>query len=260
MESPRRVDIALTRKRDDLYADQRDEIEPFRFDHSVVGVFSDMIDRSVPGYGLLLEMIAVITERYAQPQSRCYDLGCSLGDSTLAIASGLTKRFADQPGEAGRIISVDNSHEMLAACRENLQQQGASAGIDLVCQDLRDTAIIDAGIVVMNFTLQFISPPDRPGVMQRIASGMRPGGALLLSEKVTSIDSSEEQLHVALHEAFKQARGYSELEIAQKRTAIENVLVPESVETHCARILDAGFSECALWFRCANFVSVLAIR
>jgi len=137
----------VAKKRDRIYADPQSAIEPFQFDGSVAKVFRDMIERSVPGYGLLLEMIALIAERHAQPHSRCYDLGCSLGDSTLAIADGLTNRFANWRDAAVQLIAVDNSPEMLAACRRSLEEHGVGAAIDLLCQDIRDTAISDATLV-----------------------------------------------------------------------------------------------------------------
>ena len=75
----------MTPDKDAIYATPRERIEAFRFDDSVASVFPDMIARSVPGYGLTLEMIAVAARRYALPDSNCYDLGCSLGASTLQI-------------------------------------------------------------------------------------------------------------------------------------------------------------------------------
>jgi tRNA (cmo5U34)-methyltransferase len=63
-----------------------------------------------------------------------------------------------------------------------------------------------------------------------------------------------------LHHAFKRANGYSELEVSQKRTALENVLVPETLDTHRARLREAGFGAVDAWFQCFNFASLLAFR
>ena len=62
-----------------------------------------------------------------------------------------------------------------------------------------------------------------------------------------------------LHIAFKRANGYSELEIAQKRSAIENVMKPDSLEEHRERLLAAGFSKVVPWFQCLNFASLIAL-
>ena len=89
---------------------------------------------------------------------------------------------------------------------------------------------------------------------------MLPGGALVLSEKIAFEDNKEAKLNEDLHLAFKKANGYSELEIAQKRSAIENVLIPETLATHLDRLKQAGFSQAQVWFQCMNFVSIIAIK
>ena len=65
---------------------------------------------------------------------------------------------------------------------------------------------------------------------------------------------------IQLHQAFKKMQGYSELEISQKRTALENVLIPDSDSGLLNRIHQAGFEEVYQCFRCFNFVSYLAIK
>ena len=112
----------------------------------------------------------------------------------------------------------------------------------------------------MNYTLQFIKPYDRQIMMQRIADGLRPGGLLLLSEKVVDPDPDIESVLQALHLEFKRRHAYSDLEIARKRAALENVLIPDTIDTHKARMLDAGFSSVGVWLRYFNFTSLVAIR
>ena len=130
----------------------------------------------------------------------------------------------------------------------------------LECADLRDVAISDASVVTLNFTLQFV-PEDgtrRPG--GAYFPGLRPGGALILSEKIRFPEADEQSLQETLHYDFKRANGYSELEISQKRSSLERVLVPETVEAHKARLLKAGFAQVIQWHQCFNFVSLLAVR
>jgi len=238
---------------DTLYATPRESVGSFRFDESVASVFSDMIERSVPGYRMILEMIAVISARHASDGSHCYDLGCSLGASTLAIRHGV--------GELPvKIIAVDNSPAMIERCQALLEQDQATAPVTLACQDILDTTISNASLTVMNFTLQFIAEADRCALLQRIANNTLPGGALVLSEKIRFDDAEAQHLQTELHHGFKKARGYSDMEIAQKRTALENVLLPNSVAEHRARLLEAGFQRVELWFQCFNFVSLLAIK
>ncbi len=252
----------MSDRQDQIYATPLEQIQGFVFDERVAHVFTDMINRSVPGYAMILEMLGVITQRFAQPGATCYDLGCSLGASTLAMRCKLDVLLenTDQSDPQYRMVAVDNSEAMIERCRVNLARVPSRIQTKLFCQGLEQTPINDASIVVLNFTLQFIPIEDRLPLLSRIAEGTRPGGALVLSEKIVFPDGPGQQLMTDLHHDFKRSRGYSDLEIAQKRAAIENVLVPESVEQHLQRLKDAGFSRAQVWFQCFNFVSFLAIK
>ena len=238
---------------DRVFADARTEIGKFRFDAAVARVFPDMIRRSVPGYTLILPMIGVIASRYAQPNSLCYDLGCSLGGATLAMRHGI-----NAPG--CRIVGIDNSSDMIERCEHFIALDDAPTPVELKCADIRETAIENASIVTLNFTLQFVSPEDRLPLLHRIHEGLRPGGVLVLSEKICFADTDEQDRQEELYYDFKRANGYSELEISQKRTALERVLIPETIDAHKERLHQAGFEHVVLWYQCFNFMSLLAIR
>ena len=240
-------------KPDDLYAQQREVIERFSFDEQVVRVFPDMIRRSVPGYSTIIEMTGVLAARYAQPHTRLYDLGCSLGASSLAMA-----QLVHQTG--CEIVSIDNSAAMIEQARHLLAQSSLQIPIILQHADVLDVSLQPASVAVMNFTLQFIAADQRDALVRRIADALQPGGIFVLSEKICFADEDENQLQQNLHHAFKFNNGYSQLEISQKRTALENVLVPETLEAHRARLLDAGFSRVSVWFHCFNFMSLVAFR
>jgi tRNA (cmo5U34)-methyltransferase len=238
---------------DRLYSRPLKKVADFVFDESVARVFPDMIERSVPGYAALLPMIGMLAERYMQPGARCYDLGCSLGAVSLAVMRFL--KSSDRNLRDCRIVAIDNSPAMVEQCRKNLYYPGLDTPVDVVCVDIQAADIEDAAVAVLNFTLQFIEPERRDALIGTIFSGLRPGGALILSEKITS-----EPLLQELHLDFKKANGYSELEIAQKRAALEKVLIPESLDAHMRRLRSAGFARVAPWFQCLNFVSLLAIK
>ena len=212
-----------------------------------------MIRRSVPGYETIIALTGLLAEQYAQPDSHCYDLGCSLGAATLAMHSRI-----QQPG--CRIIAVDNAEAMTRRCQQHVREAGKGVDVEVICADIQNVAIHNASVVVLNFTLQFIAPERRLALLQHIYKGMQPGGALLLSEKIVFADAAEQQRMEALHIAFKKANGYSDLEISQKRSALENVLIPDTLEQHQQRLHSAGFKSVDLWFRCINFVSLLAIK
>ena len=89
---------------------------------------------------------------------------------------------------------------------------------------------------------------------------MLPGSAVILSEKVVQEDEKLETLFVEHYHAFKRANGYSELEIDQKRKALENVLIPDTLTAHRERLAQAGFRSREVWFRYFNFISLIALK
>ena len=239
--------------KDKIYSASLAKIADFSFDEQVAGVFEDMIERSVPGYRSIISMIETLTEHYAQPDSTLYDLGCSLGAATLSMRRGIRV-------DGCSIVSVDNSETMVKRCRKTMDRDLHDTPVEVFCDDIRNVEITNASMVVLNFTLQFIPPENRLDLLQRIYTGMRPGGVLILSEKVLFSDEHLNTLLSEIHHDFKRANGYSDLEISQKRTALENVLVPETIPTHRERLAEAGFSSVDVWFQCFNFMSMLAVK
>lgn len=242
-----------TTNRDQIYAEEQSMLVDFCFDERVASVFSDMIRRSVPGYSEIISLLGLFAQQYSQPDSNIYDLGCSLGASTLALRERISAKGCT-------IIAVDNSEAMIEQCANNLQQLASNIHVDLRCADLRDIEISNASVVVLNFTLQFIPPEERAALIEKIYAGLLPGGVLILSEKVAFTEPQEQQQQQALHIAFKQANGYSEMEISQKRAALEQVLIPETIASHQQRLKSAGFAAANVWFQCLNFASIVATK
>lgn len=239
--------------RDTLFAHPRTQIEDFKFDERVAAVFTDMLQRSIPNYENLIFMLRFLAERFITPGSNAYDLGCSLGASALSLAAGNR-----QPG--CRIYAIDNSTAMVEHCRSNVLSAGLPTPVETICADIRDIDMTNASIVVVNFTLQFLPVADRDTMLHKIHSALLPGGLLVLSEKIVQEDRRSRELIIDLYHAWKKNNGYSDMEISQKRTALENVLIPETVETHKTRLLRNGFSHAEQWFQCFNFISLLAFK
>jgi len=236
--------------RDNIFENEKTGDEPFRFDESVTRVFPDMLQRSIPGYAASIEAIGSLAARYVRADTNVYDLGCSLGAATLAMQQGIR-----EPG--CRIIAIDNSPAMIERCGEILADRD---GIELRLCDIREAEIHNASMIVLNYTLQFLSLDDRDAMVGRIYEGMNEGGLLVLSEKVVDEDPHMEELLVDLHHEHKRRNDYSALEIARKRAALENVLLPETVAKHRERLANAGFRHTGVWLRYFNFVSIVAIR
>jgi len=236
--------------RDEIYKDKVD-ISKFTFDQKVVEVFDDMVLRSVPGYKQMIELIGLAGRTYPVINSNVYDLGCSTGAVTLSIASNLKS-------ESVKIFSIDNSQEMLDQCSKNLSS--IEANIQYICDDIENIQFENASLIVLNLTLQFINPQYRSDLVKRIFNSLLSGGALIISEKIIHENEKINKSLISLHESFKRENGYSETEIAQKRKAIEMVLIPESIDHHLKRLNDAGFKKPLVQMQCINFASFLAVK
>ena len=240
------TDNLTPNRRDTLFAELVAEPSSFSFNDAVVNVFPDMIQRSVPGYGTVVRMSGILSEQYAQKGTHIYDLGCSLGESIRSVEAALN-------GRECRLVGVDNSPAMINKAQE------IDSGIQWLLADVTTLSLERSSVVIMNFTLQFIPIEQRLPLLTKIREAMVPGGLLILSEKLTLPDPDMDALMINLHHDFKRSQGYSDLEIAQKRDAIENVLIPETAETHTQRLQKAGFSSSSIWFQCLNFASFIAI-
>lgn len=239
-------------ERDTHYAEASDMIVDFSFDEQVTRIFPDMIRRSVPGYDAIITLLGLFAERFAQDNSRLYDLGCSTGAASLALGKRVQAKNC-------LLYCVDNSLPMTLKAKQNLAAL-SKLPHQVICADIQDIRIQDASIVLLNFTLQFIQPEARLSLLQNIYRGLNPGGVLILSEKVCFSENAEQNIQEQMQLGFKRANGYSELEIAQKRSALENVLIPDTLEGHRERLQKSGFRQIFTWFQSFNFVSLLAIK
>tara|TARA_R110000782_G_scaffold129164_1_gene220730 strand:+ start:3680 stop:4408 length:729 start_codon:yes stop_codon:yes gene_type:complete len=237
--------------KDTLYRSNEGVVKPFEFSQRVAEVFPDMIERSVPGYPLTISMISVIADKYAQDNTNIYDLGCSLGAASIAIQQGIKAKNC-------HIIAIDNSQAMIDLCNKNSSQKSQNNKISFKLGDALKTKIENASIVVMNFTLQFIPLAQRQNLINEIYQGLLPGGVLVLSEKIVFEDDLENDVLNQLHHHMKELNGYERLEIANKRDALEKVLIPESLKEHQQRLTNAGFLQSFTWLKCFNFASLMA--
>ena len=236
--------------RDDLFKSHND-IANFRFDESVVEVFDDMVKRSVPGYDSMIQMVGLMARMYGKDNTNYYDLGSSTGAITLAISLNNNHRN-------NKFIAIDNSPDMVKKCQKNLSKK--IDNLEVICEDINEITIQNASIVVLNLTLQFVDVSKRAPLLKKIYDGLNPGGVLIISEKIHFDDNENQEQITQLHLDFKRANGYSELEIANKRQAIENVLITENKKTHIDRLKQCGFKETSCYFQCLNFASFLSVK
>ncbi len=239
--------------KDRIFAEKIETPEPFRFNREIADVFDDMLNRSVPLYAESIRRQAEIASDYYQDKSCIYDLGCSNGNLGLKILKQMKTRKVN-------LIGVDSSIPMIEKYAERLKDLPDLPPVRLVCGLLEDIKIRNAAVVLINLTLQFIDPQKRDLVLTRVFHGLNPGGILLLTEKTIHSKQEIDDLQIRFYKKYKLENGYSELEISQKREALEKVLCPDTIETHEKRLKRAGFKIIDVWLKWFNFASFIAIK
>ncbi|MFQ5671449.1 MAG: carboxy-S-adenosyl-L-methionine synthase CmoA [Nitrospinales bacterium] len=238
--------------KDDLFARAGEGVK-FEFNTAVARVFDDMLARSVPHYEECRQMVLQLAAPFCRAGANVYDLGCSTGSLLRLLAENLPQSV--------RLTGLDNSAAMLQKAREKLEAEGTSNRCRLIEADLEsDFPLDNADAVIMNYTMQFIPPPGRAALVGKIFRALNPGGCFILIEKVRSESPGLDRVFVDLHHRFKRGQGYSQNEIAQKREALENVLIPFTEEQNKALLRAAGFTAVDTFFRWFNFSGLIAVR
>ncbi len=239
-------------QRDTLF--QVDSIpEDFVFNERVVEVFDDMLDRSIPFYREVIEASARLLDKFLIPGDTVYDLGCANGTSLLEFSRLLQHINLS-------FVGIDNSQAMLDKARLKAELYRKQDRTSFSFEDITTFNHPGAGGVILNYTLQFIRPLQREPFLKNVFDNLRPGGILLVSEKVINHDPRLNRDYIDIYHRFKIARGYSELEIAKKREALENVLIPFSVAENLAMLSTTGFTPVETYFRWFNFASFVAVK
>lgn len=225
----------------------------FEFNDRVVEVFDDMLDRSIPFYKEVIVSTSHLLRAFLQAGDIVYDLGCATGSTLLELSRLLPDRKLE-------FIGVDNSAPMLDKARLKVELFSKQESIHFQQADITDMDYPGAGAFILNYTLQFIRPLQRETFIRTLFNALRPGGVLILSEKIISHDRRLNREYIDIYYQFKKSRGYSELEIAKKREALENVLIPFSIEENTALLKKTGFTSVAPFFQWFNFASFVAVK
>lgn len=227
--------------------------EDFEFNERVVEVFDDMLNRSVPFYTEVIVSTARLLDRFLHHDDTVYDLGCATGTSLLEFS-----RLLENKGL--KFVGIDNSTAMLEKARLKSELYSKTSAVSFIDEDITKINHPGAGGFILNYTLQFIRPLQREDFIHRVYQNLRPGGILLLSEKVISHDRRLNREYISIYHQFKRTKGYSELEIAKKREALENVLIPFSIDENKALLKSCGFESVDTYFQWFNFVSLIAVK
>ncbi len=238
---------------DNIFKDQKKQADDFSFNKSVVTVFDDMVTRSVPFYLEIQRMMTELAKDFAVPGTKVYDLGCSTGTTLINFDKVLP--------ETVEFVGMDNSEEMLKKCDNNFKTVGIKRKYSLVNQDLNSGIQIEnASVVVLCLTLQFVRPLYRDRLVQDIYNQMNDNACLILIEKVLGEDSLFNRLFIKYYYDFKRRNNYDDIEIAQKREALENVLIPYKLMENREMLLSKGFKYCETFFKWYNFSGMIAVK
>ncbi len=243
----------MTAKKKDTLFKKSTAPGKFEFNEPVARVFDDMLERSVPFYKECQQMVVDLALHFAQKGSAVYDLGCSTGTMLKHLVRAIPEK------QKIRFVGLDNSEAMLNKARGKLK--GHLKRCALVKADLEsDFGLSDASVVIMNYTLQFLSPRRRAAMLKKIYQGLRPGGGLILIEKVQGESDDLNDLFVEQYHAYKRNQGYSKLEIAKKREALEKVLIPLKPGKNRDLLEKSGFRQVDIFFKWFNFAGFVAVK
>lgn len=238
---------------DEVFKEPLKKVEDFSFNKTVVKVFDNMVTRSVPFYLEMQRMMTEIAKDFATPGSNVYDLGCSTGTTLINLHEVLPQDI--------KFIGFDNSEEMIAQCKENFKEAGVNREFDIAYADLNNGVKIEnASVVVLCLTLQFIRPLYRDKLVQDIYNQMNPNSCLILIEKVLGEDSLFNRLFIKYYYDFKRRNNYNDMEIAQKREALENVLIPYKLMENLEMLKAKGFRYTEVFFKWYNFAGIVAVK
>jgi len=239
--------------KDEVFKEEIEKASDFKFGANVAKVFDDMVNRSVPYYGEIQRMMAELAADHSREGGDVYDLGCSTGTTIIGMDTMVNQNI--------RFIGIDDSQEMLDKCKSKLMELGFSRDYELRCVDLnKGVKITNASVVVLCLTLQFVRPIYRERLLKNILDGLNSGGVLILVEKILAEDSLFNRDFIEYYYNYKRRNNYSEMEISQKREALENVLVPYKLSENITLLRDQGFAHCEVFFKWYNFSGLIATK
>jgi len=222
----------------------------FEFDESVALVFDDMLERSIPFYKEALNLSISFADKFLAENDSVLDLGCSTATTLINLSKQSSKKL--------KLIGIDNSYAMI----KQAQKKSAAYGVDieLICEDFLLYDFKKIKVILANYTLQFVRPREREKLIKKIYNALQEDGAFIFSEKIITNHKRLDKLCIDQYFEYKKSKGYSDFEIASKREALENILIPYSEQENKKMILENGFSFIETIFKWNNFATFIALK
>ncbi len=221
----------------------------FEFDEEVANVFDDMLNRSVPFYKENLNLELDVLKNFLTPNDKVVDLGSSTGTFLIEL---------DKKTDNLELIGIDNSPAMIK--KANLKAKAFGSSAKFIQADFLNYDFSNSKAIVANYTVQFIRPLKREKLIKKIYKSLLNEGIFLMSEKLVSENKKLNKIMIDLYYEFKKEMGYSEYEISQKREALENVLIPYTMQENIEMLRNSGFKNVEVIFRWNNFATFIAFK
>jgi tRNA (cmo5U34)-methyltransferase len=247
--------LTVVGQKDDLETALAPEDGKWAFDERVTAAFDDMLERSIPQYHVMRKAVTDLASRHV-PRGKArggkvVDLGASRGEAVAALIN----RF----GAHASYHLVEVSEPMRAALQARFTEE---LGVHLHATDLRYgyPAVGPADVTLCVLTLMFTPIQYRQRILRRVFEHTKPGGALILVEKILGATADLDEAMVDLYYDLKGENGYSPEAIERKKLSLEGVQVPVTAAWNEDLLRQAGFAEVDCFWRWCNFGGWIAVR
>ena len=183
--------------------------QPWTFKSSIVAEeFDSHVNKQLPWYGILTEVVVEIARTYAAENGVIYDLGAATGNISRALKDIVVSRNIE-------MINVEPAEEML--------QKWHGHG-DVIRSRAQDVDFQPFDLAVSFLTVAFVHPEERVKLLDRLLEKKRAGGAIILVEKF--LDRGNPRLNTRIGWRLKEVAGETPNEIYAKEQSINGMLRP----------------------------------
>lgn len=220
--------------------------EPFSFD--TIKEFDQHIEQSIPDFGKLSEIILNLASYFLKSGSRVYDLGCSTG----IMLSKLNHRYQSETFD---MVGFDVSANLLgkyATPAPNLrfEQQDITAP---------EFQLEPCDMVLSIFTLQFLPLKERAALLEKVYGALRPGGALILAEKIYLTSGYLQDVFCFSHYDYKR-ESFTASEIVSKQHDLRRIMHPQGEQLNVAMLKTAGFRSVTPFWQALLFKAWVCVK
>lgn len=225
--------------------------QKWEFDEEVTNVFDDMLERSIPDYSNMRNLVHKLTLKYAKKGTIIMDLGCSTGEAIRKSVEKLKDNF---------FVGLEVSAPMRRKAQESFKKFN---NVEIINQDLREglpSYDKKISVILSVLTIQFTPIEYRLNIIKNIYQSLSKGGVFIFVEKVLGETAEIDNTFVELYYDLKGENGYTQEKIQKKRKSLEGVLVPVTSSWNIELLKKAGFEDIDCFWRDLNFAGYIAVK